>query len=500
MKVLTAEQFRELDRYTIEHEPIQSIDLMERAAKALTAELMNRWPKSHRIFVFAGPAGNGGDGLAMARILATNGYSVQAWLFNVKGQLSPDCQKNSERLNGMISAKLTEVTQSFEFPTIEPGDIIIDALFGTGLKRPLDGGFAHVVRKINATRATIVSIDVPSGLMCEDNSANDRSCIIRATLTLTIQMPKFAFLMAENESFVGEWKTVDIQLSPEGARRIPTPFTIMEEKDVHDLLLPRPAFAHKGTMGHALLVTGSEGMAGAAILSATSCLRSGIGKLTLCTAEVNGPILQTAVPEAVLYTGPEKQLPLHTFNAIGIGPGLGQDKRAAELLRRVVSEAKGPLVIDADALNLLALHPDWLHHLPQGSLLTPHPGEMDRLVGECTSSHERLHKAIQLATDNQLYVILKGHYTAICSPEGRVAFCPAGNAGMATAGSGDVLTGILAGLLAQGYTPSETAQIGVWLHATAGDSAADELTENCLLARDIIQHLPSAFKKLQQTK
>ncbi len=505
MKVLTGKQFQQLDKYTIDHEPIQSIDLMERAAKALTAEIMRRWPSSQLFHVFAGPGNNGGDGLAVARMLGINGYSVKVWLFNVRDHLSPDCERNQQRLKSVAKVQLTEVTQTFDFPSLQPGDVIIDALFGTGLNSSLSGGFAQIVHKINDSRATVVSIDVPSGLMCEDNSYNDRSSIVRASLTLTIQLPKLAFLLAENESFVGEWKALDIQLSEEGLKLLPTPYSIMQKQDFRGSLIPRPKFAHKGMLGHALLAAGSLGMAGAAILAARACLRSGTGKLTVHTPNLNGPILQSTIPEAVLLLDRDdyalSECPdLYSFDAVGVGPGLGKDPLTAKALQQYLSISDSPMVIDADALNLLAENSEWFSQVPSNSILTPHPKEMDRLLGGCSNDYERLIQTTKMAIERQIFIILKGHYTAICTPMGRVTFCPRGNSGMATPGSGDVLTGIVTGVLAQGYPPAEASRLGVWLHATAGDLAARELEPECMMASDIVAHLPGAFRDIKETE
>lgn len=510
MKILTDRQHAELDRFTIENEPIESINLMERAARAIAQEMLSLCETGKEtIYIFAGPGNNGGDGLALARLLAEENRKVVAYLFNVKGHLSEDCETNRDRLKKMIedgSHRLIfkEITQGFDFPDIHQQDIVVDALFGTGLSKPLSGGFAGVVRKINTLHCKVVSIDVPSGLMCEDNEFTDYKLVIHATHTLTIQLPKLAFLLPENEKCVGEWKALDIGLSEEGIEQMNTPYSIMEMPEVKELLIKRSKFAHKGTMGHALLVAGCYGMAGAAQLSSKACLRSGAGKLTLHTPTNNVCIMQIAVPEAVLMPDKDKfvvseSIDTSRFDAIGIGPGLGMDDLTADALQRYVKTVESPLVLDADALNLLALHRDWLSHLPAGTIMTPHVKELENLVGRCANSYERLTAASSMATKHNLYIVLKGHYTAICTPQGRVLFCPRGNAGMATPGSGDVLTGLITGLLAQGYSPISATMLGVWLHATAGDYAANDLTENCMLASDIISHLPQAFKELMRS-
>ena len=503
MKILTGGQFRELDLYTIEHEPIASIDLMERASRAITDVLLQRYAEQHpRIIVFAGPGGNGGDGLAVARMLTEAGHATEAFLFNVTGHLNPDCATNRDRLLALEGAHLTEVTSELVFPELRPGDLVIDALFGTGLSKPLSGGFAMVTKRINQSQATVVSIDVPSGLMCEDNTYNDTSSIIRAHETLSIGGPKLAFLFAENQRYVGSFTTLDIGLSREGLDAIKGYLWTTEADEVRQLLHQRPRFAHKGTMGHALLVAGHRGMMGAAILSARAALRTGLGKLTMHLPYACLDIIQTAVPEAIVQMDVDADLitsalDAGNFQALGIGPGIGTDRYTATALHNYLRQQPCPMVLDADALNILSENPEWLREIPADSILTPHPAELDRLVGHCTSSFERMNRARNFALNFAIFLVVKGHYTQICTPTGDVLFNPTGNPGMATAGSGDVLTGILTSLLAQGYLPAEAAQLGVFLHGLAGDLAAEALTEESLIASDIINHLPLAFRKLK---
>ena len=503
MKILTGGQFHELDLYTIENEPIDSIDLMERASHAVTAALLEAFPDAdRRVLVFAGPGGNGGDGLAVARMLAEAGRKVIAYLFNVRGHLSDDCNTNRQRLIGVDGVQLIEVTTELVFPELTADDIVIDALFGTGLGRPLSGGFAMVVRRLNQSRATVVSIDVPSGLMCEDNSYNDTQAIVQASLTLSIELPKLAFLFAENARYVGDFRLLPIGLSAKGLEGQKTPFWLTEETEMRGLMRRRPRFAHKGTMGHALLVVGSRGMTGAAILATRAALRSGAGKVTAHVPHDCLNLLQVSVPEAVVQMDADSDvisaaIDTSNFQAVGIGPGLGRSRYTAMALHTYLSVQSSPMVIDADALNLLSENPEWMELLPSDSILTPHPRELEGLVGHCANSFERMNRARDLAATRHVFVVVKGHYSQICTPTGDVLFNPTGNPGMATAGSGDVLTGILTGLLAQGYLPAEAVQLGVYLHGLAGDLAADALGEESLMASDIIAYLPAAFKTLK---
>ena len=503
MKIFTSSQIKELDKYTIEHEPVKSIDLMERAAHAVAAAIMDRWTSDVPVVVFAGPGNNGGDALAVARLLIDNGYRVQTFLFNISGHLSADCAENRQRLTDSKGRPaFTEVTQEFDPPRLEEGMLVVDGLFGSGLNKPLAGGFASLVKYINASPAQVVSIDVPSGLMTEDNTYNVRANIVKADVTLTLGQQKLAFLFPENRQFLGETAILDIGLSREGIEAIDAQYSLTTEDDIRPLLRPRSPFAHKGTMGHVLLVAGSYGMAGAAVLAARACLRSGAGKVTVHTPRRNVQVLQTAVPEAVLHLDKEETTFSETmatddFQALGIGPGLGITEQTAIAMVAQVRRATCPVVADADALNILAARHAWLMQLPKGIILTPHPRELDRLEGQCVDSYERLTKAQQLAEKLQAYVVLKGHHTAVCMPDGKVAFNTTGNAGMATAGSGDVLTGVITALLARGYKQREACLTAVYLHGLAGDLAAHELGEESLMASDITEYLPKAFMKLK---
>lgn len=503
MKILTGAQIHELDKYTIEHEPVKSIDLMERAAKALACAIADRWGRDVPVVVFAGPGNNGGDALAVARMLAEKGYQVSVYLFNIGGNLSDDCSVNKQRLAGCKAVKnFVEVTSEFDPPQLDGGMLVVDGLFGSGLNKPLAGGFASLVKYINQSAATVVSIDVPSGLMTEDNAYNVRANIIKADVTLTLQNIKLSFLFPENQKILGEVVTLDIKLSEEGEAMIASRYRILEECDLRPRLLHRSSFAHKGDMGNALLVAGSYGMAGAAVLAAKSCLRSGAGKVTVCTPRRNNDIVQVAVPEAVMCLDRDdscfsEAVDASDYDALGIGPGLGQQENSAIALITQIRRTQSPIVVDADGLNILASHRAWLQQLPKGIIMTPHPKEFERLAGNrFIDTFERLSSACDMAGRLGAYIILKGHNSALCMPDGNVVFNPTGNAGMATAGSGDVLTGIITGLLARGYKQADACMIGMYVHGLAGDLAADELGVECMVAGDIIRYLPQAFKRL----
>ena len=502
MKIFSSTQIHELDKYTIDHEPIKSIDLMERAASRIVAEIRHLCTAYNTIVVFAGPGNNGGDALAVARILASEGLKVKAWLFNTTGRLSADCKTNRDRLTGMKELdSFTMVIDEFDPPTLDASTLVIDGLFGVGLNKPLTGGYASLVKYINASPSKVVSIDMPSGLMSESNEYNVRSNIIRADVTVTIQQPKLSFLFAENQQFIGELKVVDINISKEGMAQVDAHVTILEEDDVRCRMRQRDDFAHKGTMGHALIIAGSRGMAGAAMLATKACLRSGVGKVTVHTPAANIIPLQIGVPEAILDIDPDncfftEAVSTDRFQAMGIGPGLGNNENSAITMIGQLRRAQCPIVIDADAINILATHKAWMQQLPAGCILTPHIGEFERLEGASSDSYDRLSKAIILADRQQAYIVLKGHNTAIVTPGGRIMFCPTGNSGMATAGSGDVLTGVITALLARGYAQADACLVGTYLHGLAGDIAAKKFGKESLMASDIIAHLPQAFREL----
>lgn len=503
MKIFTTAQIHELDTYTMEHEPIESIDLMERAATALTNAIEEEWHQGTPIVVFAGPGNNGGDALAVARMLAERGYQVSVFLFNIYDNLSKQCAINKLRLiENKIIEKFVEIRLNFDPPQLDAKTLVIDGLFGSGLDKPLNGGFASLVKYINQSPCQVVSIDIPSGLFSEDNAFNIRANIIKANATLTLQQKKLVMMMPDMQSYLGKIKVLDINLSAEYIAKTDTVYSIIEENDVKSRLLHRSDFVHKGDMGHALIIAGSYGMAGAAILSAKACLRSGVGKLTIHTPKRNNDILQISVPEAILDHDNEEKyfaeaLDSDRFDALEVGPGLGQHENTAIAMISQIRRAQCPIVIDADALNMLGSHRAWLQQLPKNIIMTPHPKEFDRLVGNTSSDcYERLLKAQELADRLQGYILLKGHYTALCCPSGKVYFNQTGNSGMATAGSGDVLSGILTGLLARGYKQEDACIIGLYLHGLAGDLAAESLSKESLLAGDIIKFLPKAFKQL----
>lgn len=503
-KLFETSKIKEIDQYTIAHEPIDSIDLVERVATVFTNEFCRRYTsRQNRIYVFAGQGNNGADALAIARILIEKGYNVFTYLINPSNMLSKDCEINRRRIKEEGHLQFTEVAGAFTPPKLESQDIVIDGLFGSGLNRPLEKGFAAMVNYINNSEATIVSVDIPSGLFGEDNRENNPNHIIQADLTLTFEFPKLSFLLPENAVYVGEWKVLPIGLHPDALLKTKTPYGLITDDDIVSLINARERFSHKGDFGHALLIAGSAGKMGAAVLSAKGCMRSGVGLLTVHLPERGEVIMQTSLPEAMVHMDRNSdyvtELPdISKYKAIGMGPGVGKADGTKSILEKLLHVVAGKsLVLDADALNIIAENSEMLHNLPEGTIITPHPGEFDRLAGISENAYERMQKARSMAAEQKICIVLKGAYTAVCTPTGKVFFNTSGNPGMATAGSGDVLTGILLGLLAQGYRPEEASVIGVYLHGIAGNLAAANLSEESMIAGDIVQMLGKAFKQMR---
>jgi NAD(P)H-hydrate epimerase len=497
MKIFSAAQIKQWDAFTIQNEPISSIDLMERAATACCKWLIGKNFGAFHFRIFCGKGNNGGDGLAIARLLIEHKCLVTIYILEFGNIGTDDFQTNLARLHD-CSTDIHFIQSPDFFPDINTDDIIVDALFGTGLNKPLDGITAALVDHINNSAAIKISIDMPSGLFADNTSKGN--AIIKATHTLTFQHYKLAFLLAENEAFCGIVHILHIGLHPAFEKDETADFEWVDESIIKSIYKPRSAFAHKGNYGHAALLCGSYGMMGAAVLSSLACLRSGAGKLTAYIPNCGYDILQTTVPEAMSFVAGEDHLlsatGIEKYHAVGIGPGLGIHPSHKKLIAEVFEKATVPPVIDADALNIIAENKDLLKAIPENAVLTPHPKEFERLFGKTGNDFERLQLAKQKSAEYQVCIVLKGHFSFISTPDGKGYFNSTGNAGMATAGSGDVLTGIITGLLAQGYSPVQASLFGVYLHGLAGDIAAAEYSREGLIAGDIVECIGEAFKIL----
>ncbi|MDO7884719.1 NAD(P)H-hydrate dehydratase [Hymenobacter cheonanensis] len=512
MKLLSAVQIRALDQATIREQRTTSTALMERAAIALAGWLYQHYTPAEagEILLLCGPGNNGGDGLALARLLYLAGYAVRLGLLPA-AKYSDDYEYNHHVLPKVIAIQELSAEQ---LPDIQPGTLVVDALFGTGLSRPLDGVAAAVVRHLNDRHARVVAIDLPSGLLADAPQPNPQAPVVRASHTISFGLPKLAFLLPQNADYVGEWHVVDIGLSPDFIGQADTPwhftrlpgaggFDAALAARQPDVTLPkRGKFAYKNTFGHALLLAGSRGKVGAAVLAGGACLRGGVGLLTVAVPGCGYDIIQTTRPEAMCLPDAQadfiSELPeLKSYQAVGIGPGLGQAGASRAVLEKLLREARVPLVIDADALNLLGEHRELLALLPENTVLTPHIGEFTRLTEKARDDYHRLELLREFTQKHKCVVILKGAYTAVGAPDGQVYFNSTGNPGMGTGGSGDVLTGLVLALRAdQRLAALLAARLAVLAHGLAGDLAAAETGEAGLVAGDLVQHLGPALAAL----
>ncbi|MHC1702269.1 MAG: NAD(P)H-hydrate dehydratase [Tenuifilaceae bacterium] len=502
MKIFLANQIREIDRFTIEKEPISSIDLMERAADAICKWFAEFISSEKKILLYAGPGNNGGDGLALARMLVELGYWVEVYILT-SDSYSADFQKNLKRLESQSSIKPTIINCEADIPEISINTVVVDALYGSGLTRPLEGLSEMIVKSINTCQSTVISIDIPSGLFCDENPIPNTNPVVCANFTLSLQFPKLSQLFAENSRFVGNLELLPIGLHPKAIESTYTPYTFIDYEFASSLLKPREIFSHKGDYGHCLVIAGSFGMMGAAILSTSACIRTGAGLVTAHTPRLGYKIIQQTVPEAMVdiddndwnFSGIES---LTKYSAILVGPGLGKSFQSEKGVRELFKIINVPILIDADALNIISENIDLLDLLPTNTVITPHPGEFDRLFGKSDCSYQRFNLAREKAKHYGIVIVLKGAHTQVICPNGDVSFNSTGNPGMATGGSGDVLSGIITSFLGQGYDPKTASILGVYLHGLAGDIASEETGLNSLKASDIVNYLCNAFKFLEK--
>lgn len=501
LKILPVDKIREADTYTIDHEPVRSFDLMERAATACLRWILKNVPKEKTIRVICGMGNNGGDGLAVARMLFNEGYTIDVQVVRHSDTPSPDFSENFKLLGELPELVITDIFENDPELDMNPDDLVIDAIIGSGLSRPVTGFIEGIIRQINQSRALVISIDIPSGLFADAAADHKKQVIVHADYTLTFQMPKLAFLMPENEAYTGRMKVLDIGLHPDFLEACECNNLLIEKADCRSLYRPRAGFSHKGHYGHALLIAGSTGKMGAAVMAAKACLRSGVGLLTTHIPGDGFLIMQNSVQEAMVSIDPEdhcfSELPeISAYNAIGIGPGMGMEASTQAAFKLLIQQTKVPLVIDADALNILGENKTWITFLPPGSILTPHPKEFERIAGITSNHFDRLELLRVFAMRYKLYIVLKGAFSAIAGPDGIIYFNPTGNPGMATGGSGDVLTGIILGLLASGYPARDACILGTWLHGKAGDIAAKKYGQEAMLPGDTIKFIGAAFRKI----
>jgi len=505
IKILSNEQIRAADKATMEKEGIDSLTLMERAAGQCANWILNHVQEGIGFLIVCGQGNNGGDGLAIARMLWQKGKIVRVVVINDTGKPSPCFSSNLKNWESLSGESVKTLASPVEITPPGPTDIIIDAIFGSGLNRRPEGIAAETIKWLNNTPNRILSIDLPSGLYGDRDTTHTEE-VIRAFATLSFQAPRPSFFYPEYAEFLGDWQILDIGLDTGFIKEAPSYGFVTEAADIAQLLPSRPAFGHKGTFGHALLLAGSYGKAGAAILAAEACLRSGTGLVTVRTPASCVVAIQSAAPEAMVSVDPEdhhlgENLKAGTpFTAIGIGPGIGTGQQTGNVLKRIIQDFDAPMVLDADALNLIADNPTWMSFLPAGAIMTPHPGEFARLAGKISDPFERTRKQIELAKRYNCFIILKGKFSCIACPDGQLFFNPTGNNGMAKAGSGDVLTGLVTGLLAQGIAPMKAALAGTYIHGLAGDLAALQMHPASMTSRNLIDYFSMAYNEVTALK
>ncbi len=499
-KILSNVKNQEVDKFTIANEPISSIDLMERASEAFIEKFLALYPDSSKnILIFCGTGNNGGDGLAIARILTQKNHSVRVFTIGNYEKSSPDFKINLNRLPTEIIN--THLQSLDDFPEIEPKtDFVIDGIFGSGLSRPAEGLYSDLISHVNESNSEIISIDIASGLFADKQT--DGESIIKPNHTISFQTPKLAFLMPSLHRYVGKWHVVDIGLNQGFINNLLSNYELTESAQMKSLIPVRKKFDHKGNAGRLLIIAGSKGKMGAAILAAGAAFRTGAGMVYMHAPSCGLDILQTTIPEAMVETDKERDHISETklpkgINAIAVGPGIGTNENTQKAVLQLIENTIIPLILDADVLNILAQNPDWLSKVPSNSILTPHPGEFKRLVGEWKNDFDRIERLSDFAKKYNVNIVLKGAYSAIADSEGKVHFNSTGNPGMATAGSGDVLTGIVGALLAQGLEASYALKLGVFLHGQAGDMAAIKNGQLSMVASDITKNLSKALLELE---
>jgi ADP-dependent NAD(P)H-hydrate dehydratase / NAD(P)H-hydrate epimerase len=496
--ILSVDKIRDWDKYTIEKEPISSIDLMERASNVFVRWLIeNRTHSDNQILVIASKGNNGGDGLAVARLLIDRAFDVDILVADIQIKSTPDFDTNLKRLTEK-RIKIEYIQKNVKIPSFEKYSIIIDALFGSGLERPITGYWAEFVKALNNSGKSIYSIDIPSGMYADKPADGE---VVKCDHCLSFEAPKLGMLVPDNAELIKNWVYKSIGLHSEYLNLIDSDTFYIEKNDIKHRIKHRNRFDHKGNFGHALIAGGSKGMAGAPVLASRACLRTGAGLVSALVPDIGYSIIQTAAPEIIALSGygddfltavPE----VNRFSSVGIGPGMGTNEMTIRFLEDFLNIVKVPVVIDADALNIISLKKDLIRKIPKKSILTPHPGEFSRLFGASVNGFERLKLLKEKAKELDLYIILKGRYTAIASPESILYFNSSGNAGMATAGSGDVLTGMITSLLAQGYSPLDSCLIGVYLHGIAGEIGTSHTGMSSLIASDITDNIGNAYKNL----
>ncbi|MDD4778652.1 MAG: NAD(P)H-hydrate dehydratase [Fermentimonas sp.] len=501
MKILTSQQIRNVDADTIKREAISSLELMKRASTAFYKWFIEKYSNKHTsVLLFSGVGNNGGDGLVIARLLHKSGYNVKVYVVEYNNRYSEDCVHNLRRARAE-NISITKITDESKIPDISKYDVIIDGIFGTGLSREVTGIAESVIKRINESGITVFSIDVPSGLFLEKKT----TFAVKATETVTFQIPKLALFLPENYIYTGNVTIIDIGLNEQAISEIESNIYFTEKQDIRNLLKPLSKFAHKGTEGHALIIGGSLGKCGSVCLSAKAALKTGCGLVTAYLPKCGIEVIQTNFPEAMAIEDMgEKYITSIDYemkpDAIGLGMGMGQNEETQKALYEFLNlKNTSPLVVDADGLNILAKNRNWLKLLKSNTILTPHPGELSRLIGEWSNDYEKIEKTKLFAEEYNLIIVVKGAYTLIIDSE-NIYVNSTGTPALATAGSGDVLTGMITSLLAQGYKPIDAARTGVFLHGMTSNLTMQTIHPRSFIASDIIENIGNAYFSLEKSK
>lgn len=514
MKILTGNGIREADRITALKRGIDGLQLMEEASRGLAAAIARivrpEATAGMPLRFLIGKGNNGGDGLAVARILSGGGYRCEVVLTSSETSLTEEAAANLRRLPAEVAVLHARDVMERDGAIACRRQTVVDAVLGTGVRGSVREPLAGMIRSLNASGAYVISVDIPSGLPTEPPEEVPSwpaltECVVRADVTLCVGFPKLSLLLPETGNCGGRIVTVPLDLDPDYIVSAGSPYSYEEEQDIRSILFPRAKFVHKGDYGHALLVCGSQGMPGAAVLAASGALRSGCGLVTVHLPGSERLALHCNCPSAMVDSDPEGYfsalLPdVGKFSSVGCGCGLGMRAETVRALGCLLESFRRPMVLDADALNIIAARPEMMSLVPPGSVLTPHPGELRRLIGEWKGPYDRFRKVSELAGRLDSCVLVKGAHTAVVSPDGHIAFNSTGNPGMAKGGSGDVLAGLLTGLLASGYASYDAARLGVWLHGRAGDAAAERYGLNAMCSKDIADFLPDAFMSIEKTR
>ncbi len=498
MKIFTAQQLHQADQQTLKAQDISALDLMERAATDAYQQLEKRSREKSVIKLFCGIGNNGGDGLVIARKLAEKRRNIEVFIVEYSPKHSPEFTANLKRLKKRVPAdKIKWLHKERHLPEIDPEEVVVDAVFGIGLNRPLPDWVSELVRHLNNKSCYRIAIDLPTGLFSNRVPKRGEQ-VLQADLTLTFQSPKLVFYLPETSAYTGQVMVLDIGLDKAYLDRLTPVAKLIQKADVELIKKPRKRFSHKGTYGHCLVIGGSYGKMGSVVLATRAALRSGAGKVTSMTPKCGDNILQISVPEAMVLTDKSDQIlrhftpPSFSVESICFGPGVGTDPQTAHFFKALLQFCTKPMLIDADGLNLLAQHPHLFDLIPKNTVLTPHPGELKRLIGAWTDSFDKIDKLKAFSQKYQVVVVAKDAVTLTVFGD-QIYVNSTGNPGMATAGSGDVLSGVIAGLMAQGYSSINAAVLGVYLHGKAGDVAVKNRAFESLLAGDIVDELGAVF-------